>query len=333
MPGLTTTLSVLGADDGGEANLTYTWATTGTPPAPVTFSANGTNAAKTVGATFTKAGSYSIQVTIRDQGDLTVTSSVTVTVTPTLTSITVTPASASVATGGTQAFTATARDQFGVALSPQPAFTWAVSGGGTISATGLFTAGSTAGGPYTVTASSGGINGTASVTVTASAPITIGNTTVLGATSSNDAGVLLAYKVSLPRTATIQSISIYTKKTGGKLYLAIYSDNAGYPGTLKAATAEFTPSSGWNTRNVTSQVSLSAGTYWLVFEPSSNSYGTGYDSGGPSNGSYETPKPMVRCRRHFAQAAGPTRIGSRCTQRSCRMKTVTAGASAGEWKW
>ena len=46
--GTTTALSVLGADDGGEANLTYTWAATTLPGgghAP-TFSANGTNAAK-----------------------------------------------------------------------------------------------------------------------------------------------------------------------------------------------------------------------------------------------------------------------------------------------
>ncbi len=54
---------MLGADDGGEANLTYTWATTGTPPAAVTFSANGTNAAKNTTATFTKAGTYTFQVT------------------------------------------------------------------------------------------------------------------------------------------------------------------------------------------------------------------------------------------------------------------------------
>src|SRR4029077_1023255 len=93
----------------------------------------------------------------------------------------------------------------------------------------------------------------------------------------------------LTRTATIQSISIYTKNNGGKLYLAIYSDNAGYPDSLQAATGEFTPGSGWNTQNVTSQVSLSAGTYWLVFAPSSNGYGTGYDGSGPSNGSYEAP--------------------------------------------
>ena len=85
-PGTTTALSVLGADDAGEAALTYTWATTGTPPAAVTFSANGSNAAKNTTATFTKAGSYGFQVTIRDAGGQTVTSSVAMKVSQTLTS-------------------------------------------------------------------------------------------------------------------------------------------------------------------------------------------------------------------------------------------------------
>jgi hypothetical protein len=175
-----------------------------------------------------------------------------------------------------------------VALATQPALTWAINGGGTMSAAGSSRRGIRQGAIHDYRIKRG-VKGTASVTVTAPAPFTIGNTTVLDKTSFSDAGVLLAYKVSLTRTATIQSISIYTKNNGGKLYLAIYSDNAGYPGSLQAATAEFTPASGWNTRNVTSQVSLSAGTYWLVFEPSSNAYGTGYDSSGPSNGSYEAP--------------------------------------------
>ena len=35
-------LGVLGTDDGGAAVLTYNWSTSGTPPAPVTFSVNGT---------------------------------------------------------------------------------------------------------------------------------------------------------------------------------------------------------------------------------------------------------------------------------------------------
>jgi hypothetical protein len=88
------------------------------------------------------------------------------TATPVLTTITVSPASASVQTGGTQQFTATGLDQFGKALSPQPTFSWSVGGGvGTIGAAGLFSA-TTAGGPFAVTAASGGVSGIASVTVT-----------------------------------------------------------------------------------------------------------------------------------------------------------------------
>jgi len=164
--GTTTALSVLGADDAGEANLTYAWATTGTPPASVTFSANGTNAAKNTTATFSKAGDYTFQVTVTDAGGLTATSSVNVTVDQTLTSIVLSPASATVTTSATQQFTATALDQFATSLTTQPTFTWSVSGGGTIDASGLFMAGTIPGGPYTVTATSGSVSGTASVTVT-----------------------------------------------------------------------------------------------------------------------------------------------------------------------
>jgi subtilisin family serine protease len=74
-----TTLSVLGADDRGEAGLTYTW-TTSCGPAPVTFSVNGSNAAKTTQATFTKAGSYTFLVTIKDALGQSVTSTVTINV-------------------------------------------------------------------------------------------------------------------------------------------------------------------------------------------------------------------------------------------------------------
>ena len=107
-----------------------------------------------------------LQVTIRDAGGLSVVSSVSVTVNQTLTTITVTPASASVAINATQQFTATAVDQFNAAMSAT--YAWTVSGGGTINSSGLFTAGGTAGGPYTMTATSGGKSGTASVTVTSS---------------------------------------------------------------------------------------------------------------------------------------------------------------------
>jgi hypothetical protein len=84
---------------------------------------------------------------------------------PVLTSITVTPATASVVNGATQQFSATGYDQNHNPMNPQPSFTWAASGGGTINSSGLFTA-TTVGSNFTVTASSGGVNGTATVSVT-----------------------------------------------------------------------------------------------------------------------------------------------------------------------
>jgi len=77
--GATTALSVLGADDGGEPNLMYTWSCSG--PAGVTFSVNGPNRAKNTTATFPSAGRYTFRVTVADAGGLTATSGIVVTVT------------------------------------------------------------------------------------------------------------------------------------------------------------------------------------------------------------------------------------------------------------
>jgi len=81
---------------------------------------------------------------------------------PALASLAVAPGTASVAVGGTQQFTAQGKDQNGSAFTTTP--TWTVSGGGSISSTGLFTA--SAAGSYTVTATSGSVKGTATITVT-----------------------------------------------------------------------------------------------------------------------------------------------------------------------
>ena len=163
--GATTLLATLGADvDTGETSLTYTWSTTGTPPASVAFSANGDNAAKSTTATFTKAGTYDFLVTIADPGGLSTTSSVSVTVSQTLTSVTVSPAAVNLYAGHTQQFTAVGRDQFGDALAVQPSFTWSATTGG-ITSGGLYTAPVTDA-TATVTAASAGVNGTATANVT-----------------------------------------------------------------------------------------------------------------------------------------------------------------------
>jgi hypothetical protein len=162
--GTTTNLSVLGADAAGEANLTYTW-TTLNAPAGVTYSANGSNAAKITTATFTAAGTYTFEVQIRDAAGLSTTSDVTVSVSQTLTSIAVNPGSASISIGASLQFTARTLDQFGNAMAVQPAFAWSVvNGGGTIDATGLYQAPATAG-SATVNVAGGGLSGTASITI------------------------------------------------------------------------------------------------------------------------------------------------------------------------
>ena len=198
--GKTTILSVLGADDGGEAALTYTWATTGAPPAAVTFSANGTNSAKSSTATFTKAGTYSLQCTIKDVGNLTVTSTVAVSVNQTATSVAVTPASASVVITKIQQFSAVVKDQFGAELAAQPTITWSPASvaSGTLGSTGLFTANTSEGGPYTLTATGAGKFGTATVkvinaaptvaTAAAASPNPTTGTTVLSVLGADDGG-------------------------------------------------------------------------------------------------------------------------------------------------
>ena len=166
--GTSTTVSVLGADDNGEANLTYTWDEASTPPQPVAFGSNGTNASKTTVVSFVKAGTYFLRATIKDAGNLSVTSTVTLVVQQTPATISVKPGYQRVLINTTQQFTASAdSDQFGKPVSPQPSFAWSVSGGGTMNSSGLFLARSGVGGPYTVTASSGHstAKGTASLSV------------------------------------------------------------------------------------------------------------------------------------------------------------------------
>ena len=116
--GTTTALSVLGTDQAGGTDLTYTWSATG--PSPVVFSSNGTNSSNNTTATFQAAGSYTLQVSIQNSDGLTTTSGIAVAVNPTVTKVTVNPPSATVVSHSNQQFTASLVDQFGKPMS-QPA--------------------------------------------------------------------------------------------------------------------------------------------------------------------------------------------------------------------
>jgi hypothetical protein len=80
VPGSSTALSVLGAEVGDSAGLTYTWSSTGPGGVTYTGATNGTNAAQNITAHFTQAGVYDFTATISDPNGFSVTSSVDVTV-------------------------------------------------------------------------------------------------------------------------------------------------------------------------------------------------------------------------------------------------------------
>ena len=134
--GKSASLSVLGSDDGGAANLVYDWSVAAAPVGgKATFALNASNGARNTTVSFTEAGAYTLSVKIVDQGGLSVTTTKTVTVTPTLTSVKVsTTAGQLVASGSTLAATSTSQllvaqalDQFGNLLATQPTLSWSAT--------------------------------------------------------------------------------------------------------------------------------------------------------------------------------------------------------------
>jgi alpha-L-arabinofuranosidase len=164
----TTNLSVLGAQSGTDAGLTYTWTVTSAPAGVLNpaFSINGTNAAKNTTATFFGAGNYTFKVTIEDTLGVTTSSSVSMTVDQTAASLTVTPQSSFVGDNTSKQFSAIVDDQFGAVMTPAPTITWTlqagsvgtITSGGSFSSIGVF-------GSATVIGTIGSISNSATVTV------------------------------------------------------------------------------------------------------------------------------------------------------------------------
>ena len=174
---------------------------------------------------------------------------------PILTTIAVAPAGASVQAGANQTFTAVAKDQYGALLSPQPAFTWSVNGGGAFTGSGLFTAGGTAGGPYTVIAASGGISGTAGVTVTGGggAPPVLTSITVSPASASLLTGTTKAFVATAidqdGASMSPQPVFAWSVTGGGTINgsgLFTSGAAAGGPHTVTAASAGIGGTAPWS---------------------------------------------------------------------------------------
>ncbi len=266
--GTTTTLTAYGDDDAGEPGLIYTWATTGTPPASVAFSANNTNAAKSVTATFTRAGTYVLRATAKDANNATsAPSDVTVIVNQTITTVAVTPTPVSVATGGTQQFTAVANDQFGQAMVSQPTFgPWvAPAASGTITSGGLFTASATAGGPHNVTVQGGGKTGTAVVSVVGPPSINIAATDAT-ATEGGDTATFTLTRSGIASSAVTVNFTVTGSATGSD-YTALGTSVVIPAGATTKTLTVTTLQDTLTEPNKTVIVTLATGTGYTVGSP------------------------------------------------------------------
>jgi O-glycosyl hydrolase len=214
-------------------------------------------------------GNYALSAVAGDSlGNVGTSAVVNVTVVGPLAQIGVTPANASVAPGGQQQFSATGTDLLDHTLVPQPAFVWSVSGGGTIDGTGLFTAGSGAGGPFNVVAASGGITGEASVRVAAVSGGTIGNMKEGTSTDTlwdNGAWINLG-RFQAGSNMVVSTMFAKVGAVSGGYKCAIYTDKSGTPSAFLGGTAEVEgPTNGWNVFPLTSPVTLTNGLYyWLA---------------------------------------------------------------------
>ena len=159
LPGDTVSLNGSVGDDGLPNNTLITSWSAVSGPGPVIFA--DPNAAST-SATFSVAGIYVLRFTA-DDTELLSSDDLTVTVDPgpKLTSIVVSPDPVSLQYGAVQPFNAVGLDQLGNPITTQPV--WGATGG-SIDATGLFTAGSTPG-RFTVSATDGAISGQARVVI------------------------------------------------------------------------------------------------------------------------------------------------------------------------
>ncbi len=132
-----TDLTVVARDDGGAANLIYTWSVSSAPGgANAQFMENGTNGASTTTVVFDRAGTYTLGVIVTDGGGLTALGQVDVEVLQDG-QLEISPADTDFEFGGSTFFSVAVVDQFGDPIgdgSPDGDVSWSLSGGGTISA-------------------------------------------------------------------------------------------------------------------------------------------------------------------------------------------------------
>jgi hypothetical protein len=302
--GKTATLSVLGNDAAGDgdSSLAYTWAVTSVPnnnaPPPI-FSVNGTNSAKNTTATFFQAGTYGLLATITDPSGNTATSGLNILVAQSVSRMYVQPARQTITVGTSTQYSFLAWDQFSNPIVSPPVV-WSLSGGGTISPSGLFT--STTGGTTTVTVAIGNYTATTTVyviippTLITRAPVGVATSTLTmmgaitdtGGADATESG--FAYGLSADLSTVIDTTAL-----GSQIGTSSFSQGLTdlTPGTLYYFRAYAVNSAGTSTGAILSTTTLALSTPTTSPQESSGTTNTTASGYGflTSSGGYYVPAP------------------------------------------
>jgi hypothetical protein len=130
-------LSVLAADASG-LGVTYSWSASGA--GTVIFSDNSSSTANNVTATVSAAGDYTFVVIASDANGSWGAGQLTLTVQQVTNDVLIAANSTTLTPNQSQQFAATAVDQFGNAMDPQPDIDWSMAGLGTVDDSGNYTA-------------------------------------------------------------------------------------------------------------------------------------------------------------------------------------------------
>ncbi|MBJ6725984.1 N,N-dimethylformamidase beta subunit family domain-containing protein [Geomesophilobacter sediminis] len=181
---------------------------------------------------------------------------------PTLVSLSVTPAAPTLLVGTTQQFTATGTYTDGSTQDLTSQVTWSTSNAAvaTVAASGLATA--VASGSSTITATSGTLRGSSTVTVAAQISIWSASTTPSVIDSGPDSAVELGVRFTSDVSGFITGIRFYKASTNTGTHTAHLWSGSGT--LIASATFSGETASGWQQVNFAAPVAISAGTVYVA---------------------------------------------------------------------
>ena len=179
--------------------------------------------------------------------------------------VSISPTSAWLMTGGTQQFAAS------VTGTTNTAVTWSPGGGGSVSATGLYTAPATAGN-VTVTATSvadptKSASASVSVTPAVTDDVLFGDQRVELQVDSAPVGQAVAFQATAKTSGNLKSLVVYldASSTVSRLVGGLYADAGGHPGALLTVGSNAQPFSGaWNTISLPATSLITGTQYWVA---------------------------------------------------------------------